>query len=265
MRRDDTGTLCTRSHSRADPEWTIQDMLILVNEIAAVEGDCQNALSSYQKWSIIAENCTGLGVVRNSNQCRRKWESLHDEYKLVKEWEANSVGDSYWSFGCEQRKEVGLPMEFDKDLYNTINDFTKAQERADTDPENDPEETEIDVLDVEESGPKPKRARHRPTPQKGIIKKRKHPVSEGEHEKPGLVIEQMEEQILAAKLKENAELIHAILAGNFTETVDEELADLKDEETLKTEMIRCKAEKLIVCLGDLTENLEQLCDVVEED
>lgn len=43
-------------------------------------------------------------------------------------------------------------MEFDKDLYNIINDFTKVQERVDIDFENDLEEIEIDVFDVEEFG-----------------------------------------------------------------------------------------------------------------
>lgn len=151
MEASTSGTLRTRSHSRADPPWTLQDMLILVNEIAAVEGDCQNALSTYQKWSMIAENCTALEVVRNSSQCRRKWESLLNEYKLIRHWEANSGEDSYWSLGFEQRKETGLPKNFDKQLYEAIDNFTKLQDQADTDPEDDPDAAELD-FDAEESG-----------------------------------------------------------------------------------------------------------------
>lgn len=395
MEASTSGTLRTRSHSRADPPWTLQDMLILVNEIAAVEGDCQNALSTYQKWSMIAENCTALEVVRNSSQCRRKWESLLNEYKLIRHWEANSGEDSYWSLGFEQRKETGLPKNFDKQLYEAIDNFTKLQDQADTDPEDDPDAAELD-FDAEESDSKPKRVRrrstapkritldkkrpllkeelekpvplvegmehiptdskpkrlrHRSTPQKGNSKE-KQPTQEEKLEESGRVAEEMEqiptdskpkrsrhqsspqkvnidekkqykpeedlesipvveemeqvledpklmrarrqsnpkkafskekkqfgleeelekadarvleiEQILAEKLKGNTEVIHAILAGNLTEAVDDKLDDQRADDTLKTERVRCTADKLISCLVDLTKNLEQLCNVVEK-
>lgn len=395
MEASTSGTLRTRSHSRADPPWTLQDMLILVNEIAVVEGDCQNALSTYQKWSMIAENCTALEVVRNSSQCRRKWESLLNEYKLIRHWEANSGEDSYWSFGFEQRKETGLPKNFDKQLYEAIDNFTKLQDQADTDPEDDPEAAEMDfdaeesdskskrvrrrstapkkitldrkrpVLEEEVEKPvplvegmgqiptdsKPKRLRHRSTPQKGNSEEEKQPTEEEKPEtsvhvaeeieqipidsKPKRsrhrsspqkgnideekqfkpedlesmpVVEEMEqvledpkpkrarrqsnpkkalpkekkqfgleeelekadarvleiEQILAEKLKGNTEVIHAILAENLTETVDDKLDDPRGDDTLKTERVRCRADKLISCLVDLAKNLEQLCDVVEK-
>lgn len=71
------------------------------------------------------------------------------------------------------------------------------------------------------------------------------------------------EQILAAKLMENTELVHAILAGNF-DNVDKLLSNPRDEEEV-TARVRCKADKLIACLGDLAKNLEHLCGVVEND
>lgn len=440
-----SGSLRTRSHSRADPLWTVQDMLILVNEIAVVEGECQNALSSYQKWSMIAENCTALDVVRNMTQCRRKWESLQAEYKLVKEWEAILRKDSYWSLSIQERKEIGLPLDFDRELFEAMGNFTKLQDQADTDPEDDPEAAEIDVVDAEESGPKPKRVkrrstpqnkvlgerkqpvveeepekavptywstpqekvtgerkhvledelenpvltrqstpqkkvngerkqpvleevlekpepaveekeqiptdcqpkrlrnrstprkgviseekkqpmleeeseepipiveqmeqvheepkpkrvRHRSNPRKGVIsEEKKQPMPEEESEEPIPVVEQMEqvheepkpkrarrrsnpkkllsrekkqskrdphveemEQTLAEKLKENTELIHAIVAGNLTETQGDEMRDQEDEDTLKIERVRSKADKLVSCLRDLAKNLEQLCGV----
>ncbi|KAF5748062.1 hypothetical protein HS088_TW04G00010 [Tripterygium wilfordii] len=49
-----------RTRSQAAPDWKVHDSLILVNEMAAIEVDCSKALSSYQKWKIIAENCTAL-------------------------------------------------------------------------------------------------------------------------------------------------------------------------------------------------------------
>lgn len=76
------------------------------------------------------------------------------------------------------------------------------------------------------------------------------------------VVENME-QILAAKLMENTKLIDAILAGNFDEIVDEDLTH-GDEEALKIERVRHKADKLVACLGDLANNLEHLCGVVEK-
>ncbi|KMT17783.1 hypothetical protein BVRB_2g035290 [Beta vulgaris subsp. vulgaris] len=258
-----SGSRCTRSHLQAAAVWTVQDMRILVNEIAAVEGDCQNALSTHQKWTIIAETCTALGVVRNANQCRRKWESLVADYNLLKEWKSNSGSDSYWSLRFERRKEAGLPLDFDRDLYKAIEDFMKAPDRADTDPESDPEARDIDLLDAEESGPKPKRRRRWSVPQKWLSEERKEIVLEAEPVKLGPPVVENMEQILAAKLMENTKLIDAILAGNFDEIVDEDLTH-GDEEALKIERVRHKADKLVACLGDLANNLEHLCGVVEK-
>lgn len=114
-----------------------------------MEGDCLKALSSYQKWKIIAENCTALDVVRTANQCRRKWDSLLGEYKKIKQ----SGVDSYWPLDVDRRKELGLPDYFDQELFKGIDDLVRAQEdRSDTEPDTDPE-AEADVLDViSESG-----------------------------------------------------------------------------------------------------------------
>lgn len=77
------------------------------------------------------------------------------------------------------------------------------------------------------------------------------------------VVEDME-QILAAKLMENTELVHGILAGNFNEIVDVDLTNARDEEEVKIARVRRKADKLVACLGDLAKNLEHLCGVVEK-
>ncbi|KAH9622154.1 hypothetical protein KSS87_010681 [Heliosperma pusillum] len=373
-----SGSRLTRSHLQAGPVWTVQDMLILVNEIAAVEGDCQDALSSYQKWSIIAENCTALEVVRNANQCRRKWESLMADYNVVKEWESSSQSNSYWSLEFERRQETGLPVDFEKDLYTAIDDFMKVTEQADTDTECDSEEeaAEVDVLDAGTYGSKPRRVINHQTPTKSrTIGRKQLPVKE-EHEKPACIVKDMEqiramdlneninnvicpaiicaprrslktisvrdhklcpepkrvklqstfqrpvtdereqlileqepdkpvpkpkrvklqstfqrsvsdereqrpleqepkklapapfiddmEQILATKVKEKTELIHAIISAADNTIVDDETCDVRDGELIKTERVNCKAEKLIACLADLAKYLEQLCDVVKE-
>ncbi|KAI3681168.1 hypothetical protein L6452_35952 [Arctium lappa] len=57
MEQDGVGALRTRS--RVAPDWTVEESLILVNE---VEADC---LASFQKWKIIVENCNALGVGSN--------------------------------------------------------------------------------------------------------------------------------------------------------------------------------------------------------
>ncbi|KAM1611597.1 hypothetical protein ACFX1Z_000368 [Malus domestica] len=58
------------TRSQAAPNWNPTDELILVNEVAAIEGNCLKALSSFQKWKIIAHNCSALGVSRTLNQYR---------------------------------------------------------------------------------------------------------------------------------------------------------------------------------------------------
>ncbi|CAO2817954.1 unnamed protein product [Amaranthus hypochondriacus] len=255
---------CTRSHLQEAAVWTVQDMLILVNEVAAVEGECQNALSTHQKWTIVSETCTALGVVRNANQCRRKWQSLLADYHLVKEWTSSSATDSYWSLGSESRIQAGLPSDFDKDLYKAIEDFTKAPDRIDTDPECDPEAADVDMLNTEEPGPKPRKRRRRSVPHKRLIAEWKRPVLESENVKPeDLILEGMD-QILAAKLAENAELINAILAENDDEDINEDFTYLRDDEGFQIEKARRKADKLVACLGDLANNLEHLCGLVEK-
>ncbi|KAL9230440.1 hypothetical protein vseg_005789 [Gypsophila vaccaria] len=313
-----SGSRFTRSHVQAGPVWTVQDMFILVNEIAAVEGDCQDALSSFQKWKIIAENCTALEVVRNANQCRRKWESLLTDYNAVKEWESICRHESYWSLECGRRQETGLPVDFDKDLYKAIDEFMKGTEQANTESENDsdPEAVEVDVLEAATSGSKPRRVVNRSARKKNRSVGRKQIALKEEYEKPVPTVKDMEqilatklsenvntgpkpkkvklqptlerstcnetkpvlsedhdkpvpiaedvEQILAAKVKEKTELIHAILASANNHTADEEMPDVNDNMTLKMERVKCTAEKLIACFADLGKNLEQLCDVVKE-
>ncbi|KAI4316188.1 hypothetical protein L6164_024192 [Bauhinia variegata] len=149
-----------RTRSQVAPDWTVTESLILVNEIAAVEADCSNALSSYQQWKIIADNCAALEVGRNLNQCRRKWDSLLAEYKKIKGWKSKSKRRSYWSLASESARKFGLPENFDHDLFKAINDLVKARgQRSETDPDSD-QEAEIEVVDVvKESGSKRKRKR----------------------------------------------------------------------------------------------------------
>ncbi|KAF7849132.1 hypothetical protein BT93_L1217 [Corymbia citriodora subsp. variegata] len=157
--KQEMGSGTRRTRSQVAPDWSAGNLLILVNEIAAVEGDCLNALSSYQKWEIIAENCTALDVDRTSNQCRRKWESLLADYRRIKQHESRSGVNSYWSLGHDRRKGLGLPETFDRELFEAINNLlTGRGDRADTEPDSNSEaEGDMPEAAVSESGSKRKR------------------------------------------------------------------------------------------------------------
>ncbi|XP_057958902.1 trihelix transcription factor ASR3 [Malania oleifera] len=222
-----------RTRSQVAPDWSVSDSLILVNEISAVEADCSKALSSFQKWKIIAENCIAFDVIRTSNQCRRKWVALLDEYNGIKLWESETSGsDSYWSLQAEGRRRLGLPDNFDRTLFDAI-DKLMQEDPSDTDPDNDPE-AEGDTLDVTaESGLK--MPGHQSVPEQTNSKEEK-------------------ELMMAEKLRENAKQINAIVEGNLSE----------NSEAFQTDYIRHQGEELIVCLRDLANNLGQFCDLVRE-
>lgn len=129
-----------RTRSQAAPDWSPTEELILVNEIAAVEADCLKALSSYQKWKIIAENCAAQDVSRSLNQYRRKWDSLLQEYNSIKKWESRSRRDSYWSLKPDRREELGLPRSFDDELFAAIGNVIRDREnQSDSEPDGDGE------------------------------------------------------------------------------------------------------------------------------
>nr|VDD05004.1 unnamed protein product [Brassica rapa] len=143
-----------RTRSQVAPDWTLKDCLILVNEIAAVESDCSNALSSFQKWTMISDNCNALDVHRNFNQCRRKWDSLVSDYSQIKKWESQERGGghSYWSLSVEKRRKLNLPGNVDNELFQAINAVVMIQENkegSEPDSDSDPEAQEdFDVVDV---------------------------------------------------------------------------------------------------------------------
>lgn len=233
-----------RTRSQLAPDWTINDSLILVNEIAAVEGECLNALSTYQKWKIIAENCTALDVSRTFNQCRRKWDSLLFEYNKIKKWESRSRNVSFWTLESERRRELGLPVDFERELFKAIDDLVSSQEvRSDTDPGTDPEAEDDKLEVIAEYGPKKQKRREMPQKTTSLEEK---------------------EQMMVMKLRENADLIDAIVKGNLVDSVDFGLGGSKNRETLQADFKRRQGDKLIACLRDIADTLDQLRDIVQK-
>lgn len=280
-----------RTRSQASPDWPAHHLLILVNEISAIEVDCSNALSSFQKWKIIVENCNALGVPYSSNQCRKKWSLLLHDYNKIKRWESQSVvSDSYWSLGAQKRKEYELPENFEEDLFKAINNVVRLlEDKSGTDRDSDPEAQDGMLEMIADLGPRKQRRKLTPLknhaevkshkrctmekPKKlHMIEKRQKSCSEEKLQRSEGVkrsrseaemkqksnmefsIEE-EEQIMVARLGENAEQIHNLVKENLCENADDRAADLN--------LIRRQADKLIACLGDTLSTLNQF-SVVQE-
>ncbi|CAN0859400.1 Trihelix transcription factor ASR3 [Linum grandiflorum] len=137
-----TTTRMTRS--KASSEWTTKESLVLVNVIAAIDGDWLRVLASLQKWKFVADNCNLLDVRRNLYQCREKWSSLLSEYIRIRRWNSNAGEgcecDPYWSLDSERRKLSELPLCFDDEVFKAIDTYARTNwEELDSDTETDPE------------------------------------------------------------------------------------------------------------------------------
>ncbi|WRX35068.1 hypothetical protein QQP08_027555 [Theobroma cacao] len=270
-----------RTRSEESAHWVAQHLLIL-------------------KWKIIVENCNALGVPHSSNQCRRKWSLLLQDYTKIKRWESQSaLCDSYWSLGGQRRKEYELLENFDQDLFKAINDVVRLlEEKSGTDRDSDPEAQDDMVEITAELGPRKQRRHHaeaKPHKRWAVEKPKKiHVVEQLQEscaeEKPQrseaeegtwrieagenpemsyMGIKHMfsveeKEQIMVARLCEKAEQIHAVVEENFTENADHSAADVKNVEDFRTDFIRRQGDKLVACLGDILSTLNQFSELVQE-
>ncbi|XP_076916682.1 uncharacterized protein LOC143576489 [Bidens hawaiensis] len=224
------------TRSKAAPDWTVEESLTLVNEVAAIESDCGATLSSFQKWKIIVQNCNALGVNRNLNQCRRKWDSLLSDYKDIK-------------------RSGSKKATFNSDLFKAIERYVgDCQGGYDTDP--DPDEHLPAV--VLQSGSKNQRSQMMITPQNHTVEVKSKPARRLKSE--NIEIEECSsdslnectrfveinrldhEQNLAEKLRENAEMIEAIV-NNSNDTND---------------LTRINGNNIITCLSNLAVALDEL-------
>lgn len=84
MMKENSGrTRWTRSQE--EPEWSVMESLILLNEVADLEADnIIRQLSWYQRWDVVGANCAALDVVgRNYFDCRDKCLKLLSDYNDV--------------------------------------------------------------------------------------------------------------------------------------------------------------------------------------
>ncbi|RDX72469.1 hypothetical protein CR513_48032, partial [Mucuna pruriens] len=290
-----------RTRSQAAPDWSVTESLILVNEVAAVEADCSVALSSYQQWNIIAENCAALDVPRNLAQCRRKWRALLSDYDALR---VTIAGGGAW------------PRSFDRELFEAVNRVVRArEERGLLDPESDTEAGNEARDATVEIGSKRKgqrsRSRHRVQKPKKCLEHRPEgsheEASEDDHseeeylkdflesrpklkctaerppkhlvmppkslgkvefhenhhiERPKPIGGKENEETLTLKLQELAVEIEAIAT--------ESAADYKGggsqnvEDSSHTDLTRRQGDKLIASLGIFSSTLKQLCDIRQE-
>lgn len=68
------------------------------------------------------------------------------------------------------------------------------------------------------------------------------------------------QEMMALTLQKNAELINAVLEGNFTEDGDD---DMMNSVRDPADLARLQADKLIKYLGKISETLGQLCEIVQ--
>ncbi|KAG7540804.1 hypothetical protein ISN45_Aa07g009630 [Arabidopsis thaliana x Arabidopsis arenosa] len=287
-----------RTRSQVAPDWAVKDCLILVNEIAAVEADCSNALSSFQKWTMISENCNALDVRRNLNQCRRKWDSLVSDFNQIKQWESQyrGSGRSYWSLSSDKRKLLNLPGNIDIELFEAISAVVMIQDdKAGTESDSDPEAQDVVDISAELAFVGSKRSRQRTivmkenppqktkkeeprtsrvqvnTREKPITAKATHQNKTMEEKRPMEEISTDEEEeeeetmnieeeveVMEAKLSYKIDLIHAIVGRNLAK--DNETRDgISTDDKLK--FVRQQGDELIGCLSEIVSTLTRLREV----
>lgn len=282
---------CTRS--QAAPQWTIEETLVLVSKIAALDEDWLKALSSYQRWKMIADNCVSMDVMRSSNQCKRRWESLLSDYKKIRMWESNyaRTSRSYWSLQPATRKQLRLPASFDHNVFGSMDAVIKAQEAriasaaADTDSEDliglsevakdDSNDDSEDTLEVEaEASDYDYRitlpeAKGQAQEIIGMLDAEMAAAdADSASEETGATTSKSanKELEITNELHKNAEKIHAILRGELPDNVSHGRGpvDLTRPNAMETEFTKWQADELIKAFGVLVSTLDQFTELIKD-
>lgn len=278
-----------RTRSKAAPDWSEEESLILINEINAIESEWGATLPSFQKWKQIVDNCNSLDVCRNLNQCRRKWDELFSEYKRVKNGPGGSgslqgeLFDAIDRFVCAKGKRGGgdvVEDEASEDLEGAKLEDEEDQAVMDTDPEAQGEVTKFFF----ETGSKKQKRR---------MKRRKRRIEQlnpwGYFTSPKVKLEdssningklgnknsnieslleestiEAKEQIMCRILRENALQINALLERDIAEDGDCKLSDHKNVEAVETDLTREHGDKLILYLEKISRTLKDFSDLVEQ-
>ncbi|KAG6433196.1 hypothetical protein SASPL_104804 [Salvia splendens] len=281
-----------RTRSKAAPDWTAEESLILVNEISAVESEWGSTLPSFQKWQQIVQNCNVLDVNRNLNQCKRHWDALLTAYRRVKQGappdrffppDLFAAVDQCLTNNVKRNDCAGEAEEEDCDGAAVPEE--EEQVAMETDPDSDPEaQGQLTKLFFEigskKQRPRMKRQKRRLETQNpwGYFTSTKKPHEESSsmqeeakntdnaveslHEEINTESKEQpesEEQTLATMLWERALQINAIVDGNLADDVD-----LKNAEAVQMDFTRRQGDKLIDCLGNISTTLNQLCDLVQK-
>ncbi|OAY69490.1 Trihelix transcription factor ASR3 [Ananas comosus] len=252
---------CTRS--QAAPNWTTHETLALVNEVAALDEAWSKSLSSYQKWKIVSDSCAESGVVRASNQCKRRWESILGEYRRIRRWECRNGVGSYWGLDGGRRKGLGLPVSFDREVFDSMDAVIKVDEAHPGPGNSDSEElignpggseapvAAADAVDAEMADAGTDADEDLDSDDETNVKPQSNPEKAQE---------------LAIMLQENAQHIHSILKRELTEnpSPDRPRADLPRPNSAEVEFVRRQADELIKTFGGLVSNLNQFCDLIKD-
>ncbi|KAK7293694.1 hypothetical protein RJT34_16567 [Clitoria ternatea] len=304
MKEGDLVSGIRRTRSQAAPDWSVTESLILVNEIAAVEADCSRTLSSYQQWNIIAENCAALDVHRNLGQCRRKWHALLSQYdtvrdggnhlalppnfdpelfkavdRVVKARQERGEGDpeSDSEAGNEARDatvEIGSKRkrQRSKSERHQVQKPKKCLEQShEEELENNYSSDEEYLKDFLESRPKLKCTAERP-PKHTVLSPKSHGREElhenRDNERPKQMVvekitfsEEENEETMTLKLQELAVEIQAIATESAAEYKG---CGSQSEDDYHTDFTRRQGDKLIASLGNFSNTLKQLCDLLQE-
>ncbi|CAH9095893.1 unnamed protein product [Cuscuta epithymum] len=296
----ESGSRITRS--QAAPNWTAQESLTLVNEIKAVEAECGSTMPSFQKWQLTVAHCNALDVCRSLDQCKRKWESLMEDYRRVKQLEFRH---GMALFDEDRMEDLGVPGDFTLELFVAIDSYVKMQGKdasgVDTDLDSDPEAQADDSVFVGSGGSK-KQCR-RSNSQKLRAEEALHPswryISSGItkqdqlslHYKPDIRVDKKfdprleknyQPSLLVDKVKppenrdeitdeveelrgeDETEMMALILQENAQHIHAIVEDDLTNTAADQTDLVRLQADKLIDYLGRISKTLGQLCEIVQE-
>ncbi|KAL5974224.1 hypothetical protein ACLOJK_030888 [Asimina triloba] len=242
------------TRSQVAPDWTIQEMLVLVNEFAAVNNHDLRKLPSCQKWKMISQNMADLNVIRSPNQCQRKWESLLFDFRKIKDWELQFGNAAFLSLDNESKKDLGFPAFFDRELFSLMDAFLvvhRSQFVSEID-------SGLDRL------PKVKVKPLAITGTSGMAACLSHSCFKKETCSGTQTGNASKEQDMAKKLQGSTQLVHEILGREFTESMGSGgPPDFKSPIDPKIEFVRQQADDLIRVFETLVDNLNQFTELVK--